>query len=162
MNTRAVVFLHRLLVCIGLFLTAPCLSAQTFSELVLVDADSNQDIRVLGNGGVVNLAADGTALNIRADVNGSVGSVKFSLTGQEASAQTESVAPYALKGDSSGNYNSWLPAIGSYSLLVELFSGSGATGSLLDSETVAFTVINQADMRLYRAKNDGRNRVVAT
>ncbi len=51
MNSSAVGFLHRLFVCVTLLLTAPVLSAQTFSELVLVDAGTNQDIRVLGNGG---------------------------------------------------------------------------------------------------------------
>jgi len=134
-----------MLVLILFLYGSPFLPAQTLESFTLIDADSNAGIRELTDGATVNLAIDGTALNIRGDVTGSVGSVKFTLSGAQSDTQTESVAPYALNGDSGGNYTSWTPAVGSYTLLAEVYSGSGAGGSLLDSATITFNVINQAD-----------------
>jgi len=137
--------LKRVLAASILLFSWSVLAAQTLDQLVLVDASNNSDLRTLTDGDTVNLALDGNSLNIRADVIGSPGSVKFILTGAESDSQTEGVAPYALKGDSSGDYNSWTPSLGNYSLVVELYAGSNASGTLLDSGTFAFTVIDQID-----------------
>ena len=83
-------------------LSDPASSSQVVS-LTLVNAATDQDIRPLVNGDVVNLAVTGTSLNIRANVSGLVGSVRFGLDGN-TNFRTESTAPYALAGDSSGNF----------------------------------------------------------
>jgi len=46
------------------------------------------------------------------------GPVRFELVGTEQHIQNESVAPYALKGDASGNLNLWTPTAGEYKLKV--------------------------------------------
>jgi hypothetical protein len=81
------------------------------------------------NGDVVNLAVTGTSLNIRANVSGLVGSVRFGLDGN-TNFRTESTAPYALAGDNSGNYEAWTPALGSHSLTATPYSAAGATGTV--------------------------------
>ncbi|MGJ8652515.1 MAG: DUF5060 domain-containing protein [Opitutaceae bacterium] len=128
-----------------LMFSCATLAAQSIDQVILVDAGSNTDIREILNGDTLNLALDGSSLNIRAATNGSPGSVRFLLSGQESDTQTENVAPYALKGDSSGNYNSWTPSLGNYTLVIEVYSSSGASGSLLDTATINFSVIDQAD-----------------
>ena len=120
----------------------PASSSQVVS-LTLVNAATDQDIRPLVNGDVVNLAVTGTSLNIRANVSGSVGSVRFGLDGN-TNFRTESTAPYALAGDSSGNYEAWTPALGSHSLTATPYSASGATGTVGIPLSIGFTVTNAA------------------
>ena len=123
-------------------LSDPASSSQVVS-LTLVNAATDQDIRPLVNGDVVNLAVTGTSLNIRANVSGSVGSVRFGLDGN-TNFRTESTAPYALAGDSSGNYEAWTPALGSHSLTATPYSASGATGTVGIPLSIDFTVTNAA------------------
>ncbi len=112
-------------------------------SLTLVNAATDQDIGPLTNGGVINLAVTGTNLSVRANVSGSVGSVRFGLDGN-TNYRTESAAPYALAGDNGGNYDAWTPALGSHSLTATPYSGSGATGTAGVALSVGFTVTNVA------------------
>jgi hypothetical protein len=125
-----------------LFLLATAgLHAQSLSGLTLINANTNLPIRPLTSGSTIDLFVDGTALNIRADASG-VGSVQFDLSGAETSSRVESAAPYALFGDEAGDYNAWSPALGNYTLAVQGFSGSGASGTPGPIITVNFNVIN--------------------
>jgi len=78
-------------------------------------------------------------LSVRANVSGSPGSVRFSYDGT-VNYQTENVAPYAIKGDASGDYNPWTPAVGSHTLTASPYTGSNATGTAGTALTVNFTV----------------------
>ena len=72
---------------------------------------------------------------------GRVGSVKLKLTGSLTAAKTESGAPYSLFGDNEGDYlggKSFAP--GSYRFEVDVYSGAGGKGTLLDSYDFDFTV----------------------
>jgi peptidoglycan/xylan/chitin deacetylase (PgdA/CDA1 family) len=120
---------------------APATIGQVLS-LTLVNAAADQDIGLLSNGGVINLAVTGTSLNVRANVSGSVGSVRFGLDGN-TDYRTESAAPYALAGDNGGDYTSWSPALGSHSLTATPYSGAGATGTAGVPISISFTVINE-------------------
>ena len=57
-----------------------------------------------------------TQLSIRANVPGNPSVVRFSLSGASSHTQNEKVAPYALFGDTSGDYKAWTPAVGTYRL----------------------------------------------
>ena len=123
-------------------LSDPASTGQVVS-LTLVNAATDQDIRPLVNGDVVNLAVTGTSLNIRANVSGLVGSVRFGLDGN-TNFRTESTAPYALAGDSSGNYGARILRLGSHSLTATPYSASGATGTVGIPLSIGFTVTNAA------------------
>lgn len=121
------------------------LSAADVTSLTLINAVTDQPVAGYGPipaGATLNLATlPTTQLNVRANVNGTVGSVRFVWSGAEAGAQNESTAPYAMKGDSSGNYNAWTPAVGNYTLTATPYTGSGATGSVAGAvHTRSFTV----------------------
>ncbi|MEL6655504.1 MAG: PKD domain-containing protein [Bacteroidota bacterium] len=118
------------------------LPAQSVTQLVLVDATTDEDIGPLMDGSTIDLTAVGTSLNVRAEVSGTVGSIRFSLDGQ-TNFQTENVAPYALAGDTGGNYNAWTPALGTHILTATAYTGSGASGSVLNAVTVNFTVTEE-------------------
>ncbi len=112
------------------------------TSLTLINADTDQPIAgfdPLANNAVLDFSALGTQnLSIRANVIGTVGSVKFTLDGTEL--RNENNAPYALAGDVAGpDYNAWTPTVGAHVLVVtgyELTNGGGAVGR---SITLNFT-----------------------
>ncbi|TWU60317.1 G8 domain protein [Rubripirellula tenax] len=115
--------------------------------LVLVDANSDEDLSALANGTVVNLTAlPSKDLNVRAATNSNTASVGFDLTGPSPFTKTESVEPYALFGDADGDFQSEPLLPGSYTLVVTPFSGAGLSGTAGTAVTINFTVIEPAQM----------------
>ena len=104
----------------------------------MFDAKTGKEIQTLSNGGVLDLATLPTSyLNIRANTNTSVGSVAFSLSGTQSKNVTESSAPYDLMGD----YGSWAPVVGSFTIKATPYTGSKATGTAGSSLTVNFSIV---------------------
>jgi transcriptional regulator CtsR len=120
-------------------------AGQAVSSFTLVNADTDADIGPLANGATLNLATLPTRnLNVRANTSpAAVGSVKFGYDGN-ASYRIESTAPYALEGDTSGNYNAWTPAVGSHTLVATPYTESAGAGTAGTPLTVSFTVTDQA------------------
>jgi hypothetical protein len=97
------------------------------------------------NGDVLSLSALGTKkINIRANANASsVGMVKFILTGAERKSKQDEVMPYALFGDDkSGNYYTWVPSLGKYSLKATTYANTKDTidTSKGKTYTIDFTI----------------------
>ncbi|RAJ92155.1 putative secreted protein (Por secretion system target) [Larkinella arboricola] len=110
----------------------------------LMNADTDQPIKVLTNNEILNLANLPSNLNIRSNTNpATVGSVVMILNGQQTRSQTENQPPYALFGDNIGNYKVWTPAIGSYTLTGTAYSGTGAGGQAGAPLAISFRVVNQ-------------------
>jgi hypothetical protein len=117
----------------------PLPQPMSVTRLTLVSAASQTDLRVLSSGSVIDLAKDGTSLNVRADVSGEVGSVVFYLDGTKY--HDESAAPYAIASDDKGIYRKWTPTVGTHTLRVVPYSeikGGGSVGVPLE---VTFTVL---------------------
>ncbi|WP_216688109.1 InlB B-repeat-containing protein [Hymenobacter siberiensis] len=121
-------------------------AGQSVTSYTLINADTNGDIQALAAGTTLNLATLPTRnLNVRANTNpGTVGSVVFTLSGADTQNQTESVVPYALFSDNGGVYNSWTPAVGSYTLTATPYTSGGGGGTAGTPLTLAFSVIDQA------------------
>lgn len=119
-------------------------SGQSVVSFTLINADTEQPIKTLVEGEEINLATLSTKnLNIRANTNPyPVGSVVFNLTGAMTKNQTETSVPYALYGDSQGNYNAWIPVVGSYSLTGTPYSSTGGTGTKGTPRSLNFVVSN--------------------
>ena len=131
-----------LLLCV---LAVGLLPAADVTSFTLINADSDQPIAgydPIPSDAVLTLSGLPTSnLNLRANVSGSVGSVRFTWSGAESGTQTETTAPYALKGDTAGNYNAWTPSVGSYSLTATPYTGAGATGAVAGAVlTLPFSV----------------------
>ena len=94
--------------------------------------------------GVINFATLPTEnLNVRANTNPqTVGSVSFNLNNGSIS-RIENEPPYALEGDTEGDYKPWTPALGAYTLTAQAFSGQWATGQSAGPVTITFTVIRE-------------------
>jgi Domain of unknown function (DUF5060)/PKD domain len=115
--------------------------------ITLINADSDQVITSfdpMPNNAVVNKSSLPTVnYNIRANVTG-VGSVTFTWSGTQSGTKIESAAPYAMFGDSAGNYAPWNPPVGTYTVVIKTFSASKGTGTLLQTVTYKFTVTDTA------------------
>jgi hypothetical protein len=113
------------------------------SSFTLLNSTSDKDIRTLEDSTVINLAEiKGKGINIRANTEGEVGSLRMQLSGTLARTQTENIAPYALFGNTGGNYKHWRPQTGSYTLEAIPFAqvkGAGAAGA---AHTVSFRIID--------------------
>ncbi|GAB3045026.1 hypothetical protein GCM10027185_56050 [Spirosoma pulveris] len=130
-----------------------CPPALRVTRFWLINADTDQPIRELTQGSVVNLTSLPTRhINIQAVTEpATTGSVVFTLSGQQARQQTETVTPYALFGDNQGDYQGWTPAAGSYHLTATPYAEAGGTGAIGTPLTVSFTVLDPpSDQQLTR------------
>ncbi|MEM9556411.1 MAG: DUF5060 domain-containing protein [Acidobacteriota bacterium] len=121
--------------------------AADVASFTLIDAGADVPVAAhapLQDGAVLDLSNLPSGLNVRADVDGAVGSVTFDLSGADTQTQTESVAPYALFGDSSGDYNAWTPPLGAYTLTARSHTDSGGGGTAGADLTIEFTVTDGA------------------
>ena len=108
--------------------------------LVLINPDTDQAIGPLTPGMEVNYTQLGTRnINVRADVSATVGSVVFGFD-SNASYRVENTAPYAIAGDTTGDYHAWTPGAGSHTVTATPYSGSSGGGTAGCALTVPFTV----------------------
>ncbi|MBF9252721.1 T9SS type A sorting domain-containing protein [Pontibacter sp. 172403-2] len=120
--------------------------AQQVTSFTLVNADTDKDIQTIASGATLNLATLPTKnLSIRVNTNPAiVGSVKLVLSGTLAKSVTENGAPYALFGDNTGDYNGWVPEVGSYTLKATPYTLRAGGGTAGTAQTISFTVVNQS------------------
>ena len=123
-------------------------SANSGTTYTLINAVTNQDISLLKEGSVLNLATLPTnKLNIRANSTPSVvGSFIFDLSGTVVRRQVEGAAPYALFGDNGGVFYSWIPPVGYYTLKGTPYSAASGTGTAGIAFTLNFSVINKVGL----------------
>ncbi|MGJ3239841.1 MAG: putative Ig domain-containing protein [Anaerolineae bacterium] len=116
----------------------------TVIGLMLVNADTNEDLLMLSDGMQINLSALPTDnLNVRAQVSSGVESVRFSLN-DNSNFRLENEAPYALAGDLSGDYRTWSPSEGNYTLVAIPYTSNNASGNEGNSMSVTFSVVRQS------------------
>ena len=118
------------------------------SGLTLVNAASDRPIAPLAPGMTIDLAEVGRRLNVRADLApftrpADVRSVRFNLDGKP-DARVENAAPYALAGDTAGDYASWTPRVGTHTLVVTPYGSRSGAGEPGRPFAINFTVIDTA------------------
>jgi uncharacterized protein YjdB len=116
---------------------------QKVTRFVLVNSETNQDLFEITEGMEIDFdQINGVKLNIRAETSPSVvGSVFLKLRGPVNSSRTENVAPYALFGDSNGNYNGRPLSKGNYTINAIPYTLSGRNGEEGDDLTVSFSIV---------------------
>ncbi|MDQ4141714.1 MAG: Ig-like domain-containing protein [Bacteroidota bacterium] len=117
-------------------------AGEKVTSFTLINADTEKEIQTISNGAVLKLSSLPTRnLNIRANTYpATVGSVKFVLTGVQKLDQTQTEKPYAVFGDSGGDYYPWVPTNGSYTLKCTPYSGKAGTGTAGTALTISFKV----------------------
>jgi hypothetical protein len=113
--------------------------------LALINAQTDQPVAGfnLVDGAVIDLAQTGRQLNIRADVMGATGSVRFNYDGNPA-YRIENSALYAIGGNAATDYTPWTPTLGTHALVVTAYPQSGGLGARGVSKTVVFQVVDTA------------------
>ncbi|QTN32924.1 DUF5060 domain-containing protein [Akkermansiaceae bacterium] len=127
----------------SMLLNDPTSAAQSVTGFTLINADTDQPIGALSDGDTLDLSLLPTVnLNVRADTSPTtVGSVRFAYDGN-ATYKTETTAPYALGGDTNGDYNPWTPTLGAHTLTATPFTGAGATGTAGTPLAINFNVVD--------------------
>ncbi|MCL6260786.1 Ig-like domain-containing protein [Aquiflexum sp. TKW24L] len=114
----------------------------SISGFTLVNADTDSDIITISNGTTIDInQIKGINLNIRVNTNPTpVGSVSIKLSGPVSESITENVVPYALFGDSRGNYNGKILPEGNYILEAIPYSESNLAGTKGNLLSIGFTI----------------------
>jgi hypothetical protein len=120
-------------------------TGQVVSRLILVNAETDQDIKTLKNGDVIDLSTLPTRkLNIRAVVHpDTVGSVVFNLNNRYI--VRENLAPYAIGGDIKGDYRYWTLPTGKHTLTATPYSKTYGKGTKGKTHSVTFTVVDLSE-----------------
>ena len=84
------------------------------TRFILVNADTDQDIREIYHNETIKRSVLGNNFNIRAEVSTTAWSIIFHLNG--AQHQIENVAVYAFAGNTGDDYKSWSPSPGTYTI----------------------------------------------
>lgn len=99
------------------------------TDFKLVNATTDVVLGDLQNQTTVNLGCGTLSqINVVAETEGSIGSVRFALDGN-TNFRTENVAPYALAGDTAGDYYVWAAGNGFHEITATPYSEANATGS---------------------------------
>ncbi|RNI22580.1 SMP-30/gluconolactonase/LRE family protein [Rufibacter latericius] len=109
----------------------------------LIDAQTNQPLGDIAENQVLNLAALPAQLNIRANTSFGAKSVEFKLEGPQKREWTDSNVPFALYGDTGGDYHNWAPAVGTYRLRARAYSQPDRRGNSSDRLERNFKVVNK-------------------
>ncbi|MDQ4141814.1 MAG: polysaccharide lyase [Bacteroidota bacterium] len=112
-------------------------------KLNLINANSDLFIQKLTKSAILDLATLPTKnLNISATTSSDIGSVVFKLTGHENKTVIDSQAPFTLFGDKNGDYQSWIPTAGEYTLTATPYSNANGEGTAGTPVTINFEVVN--------------------
>ena len=121
-------------------------SATPVAEIGLFNADDDRLIQILQDGDVIESSAlPGQNLTIVAlvpdgsAIAGAVESVRLNLNNQ--TFKTESIEPYALFGDNSGDFRGGSIPFGDNAIKLEFFDRDGAGGQLLETIEANFTIV---------------------
>ena len=107
---------------------------------MLVDADSDSDIAPLRHGDILVLDNLPPNLSIRAISNGAPGSVRFDYDAT-INIRTENVAPYAIGGDTAGDYLPFALTGGTHRLSATPYALADADGAGGGGIAIEFQVI---------------------
>ncbi|MEQ8677173.1 MAG: PA14 domain-containing protein [Aggregatilineales bacterium] len=114
----------------------PTTSQLSVTGMLLINADSDQPIRALTNGEIIDLSQLPTRnLNVSVVSGTGVSSVRISIDG--GSSRTENAAPYAMWLDSEGDFAAWRPQARTYTFRATPYSRSGAQGTAGASMTIS-------------------------
>ena len=111
--------------------------------LVLINADTDEDIAEITEGSVFNLEEIGTSnLNIRAECDSLTESVVFDYQGVE-NYHTENLIEYAIGANDDDDYRPWTPDLGANSLIVTAYTMDNGQGDAGNSLSVNFEIIEK-------------------
>lgn len=112
-------------------------------DFTLIDASTDQPVAgydPIPEGAILNLKKLPRSMNIKANTSGPVESVRFSFAGDN-NFRTENVAPYALFGDTNGDYLEGRLRLGPQKIIAFPFTEDHALGESGNRARLSFTVV---------------------
>ncbi|WP_157370291.1 fibronectin type III domain-containing protein [Aquiflexum balticum] len=112
-------------------------------SFTLIDASNNNEILEISDGMKIDSELiQNLNLNMRANTSPTiVGSLFMSITGPITHSTTENVAPYALFGDSNGNYSGRPFSTGDYTLTATPYQEANKGGMEGETISIKFSII---------------------
>jgi hypothetical protein len=98
---------------------------------------ANMNVTIVDNGSY-DINSLPASFRLEALISGTVGSVKFELTGSATGSNIENNAPYNYPNSSSN----WAHGAGSFIITIKAYSASSAGGILCDTKVIHFTITN--------------------
>ncbi|AKA36093.1 PKD domain-containing protein [Flagellimonas lutaonensis] len=125
-------------------------NTQSVESFTLINADTDSDLFEITDGMQIQESTiQGLGLNVRANTNPTiVGSVSLSLTGPVSNTRPENGAPYALFGDSGGDYFAATFSVGNYTLSATPYPNPSLGGTPGQPLTVQFAIVAGGTARL--------------
>lgn len=114
-------------------------------QFVLVDAQTDKQLRVLEDGDVIDLAKEGPGISILAVVSGHVRKVVFSLN-DNPRYHTEYYWPHYLAADRGKDVLPWEAVPGEYTLTATPYRHRHWHGSAGQSLTIDFTIVDSGSI----------------
>lgn len=112
----------------------------SIGSLLLIDWDQQIAVGQLNNEDELNASTIAIELVITSSLT--AGSVVFDRTFNGVTiSRTENDAPWALFGDSNGNFNPWTPPVGEHEVTATVYSQSGGLGQAVGAIMVRFRVL---------------------
>jgi hypothetical protein len=118
------------------FIVNSCACVASVDGLFVNDDNGDNNVLEITNGAMLDLNTLPANFRLEADVSGFVGSVRFTITGDDNSTNVENSAPYNAPGGSS----LWNPIAGNYTVNVKVYSLPNAVGVLCAEETISFSI----------------------
>jgi SdrD B-like domain len=118
--------------------TPPATCNARVTSLYFNKLDGGVDLPIT-NGASFTSAQLGSLYNLEAGTTGTVGSVKYTITGPTPSTNIENTTPYNSPGTGGG---AWTGAAGTYNINLKTYSAADGTGTLCHDTTISFILTN--------------------
>lgn len=125
--------------CTATFTVPPCSTCTgRVTSLYFNELNGGADLPIT-NGSTFTVAQLGSSYNLEAGTSGTIGSVKYTITGPTPTSNIENATPYNSPGTGSG---AWTGSVGSYSVNLKTYSSADGTGILCHDTTITFSLSN--------------------
>lgn len=122
--------------------TTPPPIGPAVTAIKLVDAGTDTVLAALTPGMSIDLTQYPGGIAFIAETDAGTGSVRFDLDAIQ-NLRTENTAPYAMWGDSAGNYAPWSsPALGAHTIAATPYTADDRTGTAGSTLSFAITLVN--------------------
>lgn len=118
--------------------TPPSTCNAKVNNLYFNELNGGADLPIT-NGSSFTVAQLGSLYNLEAGTTGTVGSVKYTITGPTPTSNIENTIPYNSPTTGSG---AWTGAVGTYNVNLKTYSAADAGGTLCHDTTITFNLTN--------------------
>ncbi len=114
--------------------------------------DGGTDLPIT-NGAIFTVAQLGSLYNLEASTTGTIGSVKFTITGPTATSNIENTIPYNSPATGAG---AWTGAVGTYTVNAKTYNSANGAGALCHDTTFTFVLSNGVSLgnQIFNDVND--------